>query len=136
MDDWDNMGRFTLWTVKSDHGRGLFSMVWVLKSLVGPVTRCKPNADQEEWPCTIKWMCWIFLVHAQKGQFRENFRFDHFLVYSWVSLVITSCYKCRRCGLQIFSQQFLQKISDLICTCDVYLLLSLHYIGYLVFDNI
>ena len=22
--------------------------------------RCKPNVDQEEWPCTKKWMCWFF----------------------------------------------------------------------------
>ena len=26
----------------------------------GPFTRCKPNADQEEWPCTKKWMCCFF----------------------------------------------------------------------------
>jgi len=72
-------GRFTLWTMKSDHGRWPLSMVWVHRptSIVrlhkknsfeslGPLTRCKPNVDQEEWPCTKKWMCWI-LIHAQKG---------------------------------------------------------------------
>jgi hypothetical protein len=61
-------GRFTLWTMKSSHVRGLFcvgrlhgttSMVRVTKILVfmvhGPFTRCKPNVDHEEWPCTKKW---------------------------------------------------------------------------------
>src|ERR1700737_1011634 len=54
-------GRFTLWTMKSSHVRGLFcvgrlhgttSMVRVIKILVfmvhGPFTRCKPNVDHEE----------------------------------------------------------------------------------------
>ena len=26
----------------------------------GPLTRCKSNVDQEESPCTKKWMCWFF----------------------------------------------------------------------------
>jgi hypothetical protein len=51
-------GRFTLWTMKSSHVRGLFcvgrlhgttSMIRVTKILVfmvhGPFTRCKPNVD-------------------------------------------------------------------------------------------
>jgi hypothetical protein len=54
-------GRFTLWTMKSSHVRGLFcvgrlhgttSMVRITKILVfmvhGPFTRCKPNVDHEE----------------------------------------------------------------------------------------
>ena len=28
---------------------------------LGPLVRCKLNVDQEEWPCTKKWMCWFFL---------------------------------------------------------------------------
>ena len=32
----------------------------ILKAF-GPLTRCKPNVDQEKWPCTEKWMCWFFL---------------------------------------------------------------------------
>ena len=27
----------------------------------GPLTRCKPNVDHEERPCTKKWMCWFFI---------------------------------------------------------------------------
>jgi hypothetical protein len=37
----------------------------------GPLTRCKLHVDQEEWPCTQKWMCWFFLIYAQKGQFKR-----------------------------------------------------------------
>ena len=36
------------------------SMVLFLKEssykACGPLTRCKPNVDQEEWPCTKKWI--------------------------------------------------------------------------------
>ena len=36
----------------------------------GPLTRCKPNVDQKEWPCTKKWSCWFFfLIYVQKAQF-------------------------------------------------------------------
>ena len=46
--------------------RGTTSMVRVTKILVfmvhGPFTRCKPNVDHEEWPCTKKWRCWFFLI--------------------------------------------------------------------------
>ena len=60
-------GRFTPWTMKSDHGRWPFpmvrcdastSMVRFLKNSIykvfGPFTRCKSNVEQEEWPCTNK----------------------------------------------------------------------------------
>ena len=66
-------GLFTLWTMKSSHVRGLFSvgrlhgttsMVRLTKILVfmvhGLFTRCKPNVDHDEWPCTKKWRCWFF----------------------------------------------------------------------------
>ena len=78
-------GRFTLRTMKSDHGRWPSLMVRLgcptfmirffpkpLYRFFGPLTTCKPNVDQEEWPCTKKWMCWLFLIHAQKGQFWKN----------------------------------------------------------------
>ena len=115
-------GRFTLWTMKSDHGRGFFSMVRVhaptfmvrllkksvLKAL-GPslgVNRMwtKKNDHASKSECAD-----FFLIRAQKGQFKKKFEFDHSLVFSWASLLFTSCQMCRRCGLQSFSQQFLQE---------------------------
>ena len=71
---------------------GLHFMVRVLQKLfykaIGLLTKCKPNVDQEKWPCGKKWMCWVFLIHAQKGQFwRKKLKFDYFLVFSWASLV-------------------------------------------------
>ena len=49
----------------------------------GPLTRCKPNVDQEQWPCTKKWMCWFFFKHDLKGYFpkEKNIKFDHSLVF-------------------------------------------------------
>ena len=57
----ETKGRFTLWTMKSDHGRGSISivrvhgpisMVRLLKKKffesLGPLTRCKLNVHQEE----------------------------------------------------------------------------------------
>ena len=43
------------------------------KSL-GSLTRCKSNLDQEEWPCTKKWMCWFFYNKyiPKKGIFEKN----------------------------------------------------------------
>ena len=35
------------------------------KSLA-PLTRCTPNVNQEEWPCTKKWMCWFFSIACSK----------------------------------------------------------------------
>ena len=32
----------------------------------GPLTRCKPNGDKEEWPCTKKWM-WYFFQYMLKN---------------------------------------------------------------------
>ena len=51
------------------HGHA--SMVQFFKAF-GPFTRCKPNVDQEKWPCTQKWMCWIFYYMSKKDDF-ENF---------------------------------------------------------------
>ena len=60
----DIKGRFTPWTMKSDHGRWPFPWSDFLKNHIykafGPLTRCKPNVDQEGWPCTKKWTCWFF----------------------------------------------------------------------------
>jgi hypothetical protein len=41
------------------------------KSL-GPLTRCKLNVDQKEWPCSKKWRCWFFWYMPKKGNFGEN----------------------------------------------------------------
>jgi hypothetical protein len=80
--------------MKLDHGRWPFSMVqlswsdFCKKSIYkafGPFTRCHPNVDQEEWPCTKKWMCWYLLLCAQKWQFRTNLKFDHSLVFIFSS---------------------------------------------------
>ena len=53
-------------------------------------TRCKPNVDQEEWPCTEKWMCWIFGHMPKKRQyfFWKKIKFDHSLVFSCVYLLL------------------------------------------------
>ena len=82
---WITQGRLTPWTMKSDHGRWPFSMVrhhgptfmgrFLKKSIYkvfGSFTSCKPNVDQEEWPCTKKWMCWFlfyFIIYVLKRQF-------------------------------------------------------------------
>ena len=44
-------------------------MVFLPYKACGPLTSCKVNVDQEEWPCTKKWMCWFFFMHVQKRQF-------------------------------------------------------------------
>ena len=38
----------------------------------GPLTSCKPNVDQEEWPCTKKWLCLFFEYMPEKDKFRKN----------------------------------------------------------------
>ena len=72
---------FTLWTMKLDHGRWQISMVlldgptsmdrFMRKSFdnaFGPLHRCKPNVDREEWPCTKMLMCWFKNIYMpQKG---------------------------------------------------------------------
>ena len=40
--------------------------------ILRPITRCKPNVDQEELPCTKKWMCIFFIIHAQKCSFEKK----------------------------------------------------------------
>ena len=39
------------------HGHTTWPHFWKMLHL-WPLTRCKPKVDQEEWPCTEKWMCW------------------------------------------------------------------------------
>ena len=78
-------GRFTRWTMKSNHGRWPFcmvqldgptSMVWFLKKLIykafGPFTRYKSNVDQEEWPCTKSKCVDISSIWPKKGSFEKH----------------------------------------------------------------
>jgi hypothetical protein len=94
----------------SDHGRWPFSLVQLLCSnffkipiykAFGPLTKCNPNVDQEEWPCTKKWMCWFFLIYAQKVIFEKikliiqvwPFSCFHFLVNvskMWLANLLTT----------------------------------------------
>jgi hypothetical protein len=66
-------GQFTPWTISLTMEKWHFSMVWYMVQLpwsgilrknnvesLWAFNRCKPNVDQEEWPCTKKWMCWSF----------------------------------------------------------------------------
>ena len=66
---------FTPWTIKSDHVAWPFPVVqlpwssFLTKSIYkafGPLARCKPNVNQEEWPCTKKRMRWFCLIHVPK----------------------------------------------------------------------
>ena len=45
------------------HGHNF--MVRFLKSAflkpLGPLTRCKPNVNQDKWPCTKMWMSWKYM---------------------------------------------------------------------------
>ena len=57
----------------------------------GLLARCKPNVDQEGWPCIKKWMCWFVKV-VEKWQFwKKNkeknlkFKFDPSLVFVFSS---------------------------------------------------
>jgi hypothetical protein len=84
----ERKGRFTPWIMTSGHGRWLFSMVrlpWSnfhdlisfkksVYKVFGSLTRCKPPVNQEEWPCTKKWVCWFFLIYVQIGNFQKKIK--------------------------------------------------------------
>ena len=95
-------GQFTPWTTKSDHGRWRVSMVWFdgptsmvrfleipIYKAFGPLTMCKQNVGQEEWPCTRKWTCWFFLNMPQQGNFgkKRRIKFDHSLIFTCLHLL-------------------------------------------------
>ena len=45
----------------------------IIYKAFGSFTRCKWNMDQEEWPCTKKWMCWFFFkLMFKKGSFEKK----------------------------------------------------------------
>ena len=50
------------WTMEDDRFHDPTFIVWFVKTPIhkafGPLSRCRPNEDQEEWqPCTKKWTC-------------------------------------------------------------------------------
>ena len=118
-------GRFTLWTMKSHYGRWHFSMVKVhgptsmvrlLKKIVlqdlGPslgVNRMwikkNDHASTSECVAFIQYM-------LKKGNFekKKNSSSTVLLFFLGFHLSFISSLMCRRCGLQIFSQQFVQKL--------------------------
>ena len=57
----------------------------------GPLTSCKPNVDQKEWPCTKSERADFFLMYAQEGLFeKEKKRIKNkimFLVFSCLRLL-------------------------------------------------
>ena len=72
-------GQFThhgRWPFPKVRLHGPTSVVQFLKKPIykafGPLTTCKPNVDQEEWPCIKKWMCWIFKYMSRKGIFEKK----------------------------------------------------------------
>ena len=139
-------GRFTLWTMKLDHGRWPFLMVWVhgptsmvrlLENIVwkalGPSlgvnqmwTKKNDHAPKSE--------CVGIFEYMLKRAILKKIQVWPFscILLGFTCLHFLSKMCCKR-GLQIFSQQFLQKkMKDLNCTCsmyftcDLYLVLSLH----------
>jgi hypothetical protein len=57
----------------------------------GSLTRCKPNVDQEEWPCTKKWMCWLFEYMSKMNNFaRKKNKIKQGLIILLFSLLFTS----------------------------------------------
>ena len=89
---------------------------------LGPLTWCKSNVDQEEWPCTKKWMCW-FLIHAQKGQFikkNQVWPFSCLLLSSLglhLSSLLVKCVEDVAC--ESSHNTFTKQMSNLICTCSM-----------------
>ena len=86
---------------KSNHGWWSFSMAWLhgptfvvrflensIYKVFRPLTRCEPIVDQEEWPCTKRWMCWFFEYMPKKGNFeRKKIKFNHSNVFIFSSLL-------------------------------------------------
>ena len=93
-------GPVTLWTLKSDHGRCLFSMVRVhgptsmiqlLKNIVLKVMGSSLGVNgmwTKKNDHVLKSQCAdFFVIHAQKGRLWKKLKFNHSLVFFWASLV-------------------------------------------------
>ena len=138
-------GWFTLWTIKSDHGRGPFLMVWVhgptsmvrlLRKLVlkalGPLLCVnqmwtKKNDHAPKSKCVD-----FFLNMPKKGSFEKKFKCEHLLSFLGASLVFI----CLHFSLNVSKMWLANLLTTILtkeCTYDMYLVLSLHWIGYLVF---
>ena len=67
------------WKMEFFHGQTSWSNLHVrfLKKTIykafGPLIRCKPNVDQEEWSCTkSEIMCWILEYMSKKDSLKKN----------------------------------------------------------------
>ena len=52
-------------------------------NVFGPLTRCKSNVDQDEWPCVKKWMCLFSWYIRLNWTVLKNIKikFDHSFVF-------------------------------------------------------
>ena len=85
-----------------DHEVGPWKMVQLLEKSIykafGPLTRCKPNVDQEEWSCIRKVNEFIFLTICPKRVVLEGKKkiwFHHSFVFACLclaSLLVFACF--------------------------------------------
>ena len=58
----------------------------------GPLTRCKPDVDQEEWPCTKKWMCgFVYYMSIKENFERKCSRLTILFVFYCLHLLFLKC---------------------------------------------
>ena len=79
----------------------IFRSPWV------PLTRCKPNVNQEEWPHIQKWMCWFFLFMSKRavlGFFFSCLTFSPFFFPYFILIIIMFAPKYRY--IYIYKQPF------------------------------
>ena len=56
----------------------------------GPLTRCQPNMDQEEWPCAKMWI--FFLIFVNKGGLKKScFYLSSFLLLYYLLFDACTC---------------------------------------------
>ena len=133
-----------LYTMKSDHGEELFlvqvhgppSMVQLLKKLVLKVlTRCNSNVDQEEWPCTKKWMFLVFLYMPKRAVLNKiqvwllsclllGFTCLHFLLHVskvWLANLLTIFFyeKNERVNLYMFDVIYMWHVPRVVTTLNM-----------------
>ena len=90
---------------------------------LGPLTRCKPNVDQEEG-MTMHQKTYVLIFFLKQAQE------DHFGLH----LSSLLCWMYRRRGLQIFSQQYLKRMRWFICTYSMWITCDM-YLVFLVLEN-
>ena len=81
---------FTIWTPWSKL-HGSISFKHQLYKTFGHLTRCKPNVDQEEWPCTQKWVCFFLNICPKRAylEIKIKIKFDHSFVSSCLHLLFS-----------------------------------------------